>query len=84
MFQSPSALLPAGYIQTAQPLLDSKPGWTCDHCFDHELLTLSVLQYQYRERIAFAVSAAILITCLRERPTMVRGVFGRITNSVLN
>ncbi|KAJ6059491.1 hypothetical protein N7444_003130 [Penicillium canescens] len=41
-------------------------------------------KYQYRERVAFAVSAAILITCLRERPSMVRGVFGRITNSVLN
>ncbi|OQE11214.1 hypothetical protein PENFLA_c077G09078 [Penicillium flavigenum] len=27
-------------------------------------------KYQYRERIAFAVSAAILITCLRERPSM--------------
>ncbi|KAJ5319840.1 hypothetical protein N7508_000123 [Penicillium antarcticum] len=38
-------------------------------------------KYQYRERFAFAVSAAILITCLRERPSMVRGVFGRITNS---
>ncbi|KAJ5925075.1 hypothetical protein N7454_007714 [Penicillium verhagenii] len=35
-------------------------------------------KYQYRERIAFSVSAAILITCLRERPHMVRGVFGRI------
>ncbi|KAJ5805266.1 hypothetical protein N7474_011153 [Penicillium riverlandense] len=41
-------------------------------------------KYQYRERVAFAVSAAILLTCLRERPSMVRGVFGRITTSVLN
>ncbi|EKV04026.1 Integral membrane protein [Penicillium digitatum] len=40
-------------------------------------------KYQYRERVAFAVSAAILITCLRERPSIVRGVFGRITSSVL-
>ncbi|CAI7622000.1 unnamed protein product [Penicillium bialowiezense] len=41
-------------------------------------------KYQNRERIAFALSAAILITCLRERPSMVRGVFGRITSSVLS
>ncbi|KAJ5175866.1 uncharacterized protein N7482_001743 [Penicillium canariense] len=41
-------------------------------------------KYQYRERVAFAVSAAILLTCLRERPHMVRGVFGRITASVVN
>ncbi|GLI75693.1 hypothetical protein PoHVEF18_003955 [Penicillium ochrochloron] len=41
-------------------------------------------KYQHREHIAFAASAAILLTCLRERPSLVRGVFGRITNSVLN
>ncbi|KAJ5569434.1 uncharacterized protein N7459_008864 [Penicillium hispanicum] len=41
-------------------------------------------KYQYRERIAFAVSAAILLTSIRENPRMVRGVFGRITTSVLN
>lgn len=40
-------------------------------------------QYQYRERIAFAISAAVLLTCLQERPSMVRGVFGRIATSVL-
>ncbi|KAJ5519433.1 hypothetical protein N7453_001855 [Penicillium expansum] len=39
-------------------------------------------KYQSRERVAFAVSAAILITCLRERPSTVRGVFGRITSNV--
>ncbi|KAJ5173577.1 uncharacterized protein N7500_001508 [Penicillium coprophilum] len=27
-------------------------------------------KYQYRERVAFAISAAILMTCLRERPRM--------------
>ncbi|KAJ5281251.1 hypothetical protein N7478_006623 [Penicillium angulare] len=42
------------------------------------------IKYQYRERIAFSISAAILFTCLRERPRMIRGVFGRITTSVLN
>lgn len=52
---------------------------------NHEVLTrVGVSQYQYRERVAFAVSAAILVTFLRERPSMVRGVFGRITSSVLN
>ncbi|KAJ5933204.1 hypothetical protein N7516_007693 [Penicillium verrucosum] len=52
---------------------------------NHEVLTcVGVSQYQYRERVAFAVSAAILITFLRERPSMIRGVFGRITSSVLN
>lgn len=40
-------------------------------------------KYQYRERITFAMSAAILFTCLQERPSMVRGVFGRIGASVL-
>ncbi|PWY89394.1 integral membrane protein [Aspergillus sclerotioniger CBS 115572] len=40
-------------------------------------------QYQYRERIAFSISAAILLTCLQEKPEMVRGVFGRIGRSVL-
>ncbi|PYH36116.1 uncharacterized protein BO87DRAFT_375129 [Aspergillus neoniger CBS 115656] len=40
-------------------------------------------QYQHRERIAFSISAAILLTCLQERPDMVRGVFGRIGRSVL-
>lgn len=41
-------------------------------------------QYQYRERAAFAISAAVLLTCLRESPDMVRGVFGRIGRSIVN
>lgn len=41
-------------------------------------------KYFYREHIAFATSAAVLITCLRERPRLVRGVFGRLANSLLN
>ncbi|GAQ06539.1 hypothetical protein ALT_3860 [Aspergillus lentulus] len=40
-------------------------------------------KYQSRERVTFALSAAILFTCLRERPSMVRGVFGKIATSVL-
>ncbi|KAJ5739187.1 hypothetical protein N7533_011971 [Penicillium manginii] len=41
-------------------------------------------KYFYREHIAFATSAAILITCLREKPRLVRGVFGRLATSLLN
>ncbi|KAF7714055.1 Integral membrane protein [Penicillium ucsense] len=41
-------------------------------------------KFQYRERIAFAISAAILITTLRDRPRLVRGVFGKIAARVLN
>ncbi|KAF9893726.1 hypothetical protein FE257_009896 [Aspergillus nanangensis] len=40
-------------------------------------------KYQYRERVTFAISAAILFTCLQERPSMVRGVFGRIGAGVV-
>ncbi|KAJ6014102.1 hypothetical protein N7540_008693 [Penicillium herquei] len=39
-------------------------------------------KYQYRERIAFSISAAIIFTCLRENPRMIRGVFGGIATSV--
>ncbi|KAI9373885.1 hypothetical protein BJX61DRAFT_358744 [Aspergillus egyptiacus] len=41
-------------------------------------------KYQYRERAAFAISAAVLFTCFRECPDMVRGVFGRIGKSIVN
>ncbi|KAL6237312.1 hypothetical protein BDW75DRAFT_204366 [Aspergillus navahoensis] len=41
-------------------------------------------KYLYRERAAFAISAAVLLTCFRESPEMVRGVFGRIGRSVVN
>ncbi|KAL2832996.1 hypothetical protein BDW59DRAFT_94819 [Aspergillus cavernicola] len=41
-------------------------------------------KYQHRERAAFAVSAAVLFTCFRECPDMVRGVFGRIGRSIMN
>ncbi|RAH66623.1 uncharacterized protein BO66DRAFT_404618 [Aspergillus aculeatinus CBS 121060] len=40
-------------------------------------------KYLYRERIAFAISAAVLLTCAQARPEMVRGVFGRVAASVL-
>ncbi|KAJ5907410.1 hypothetical protein N7495_000092 [Penicillium taxi] len=39
-------------------------------------------KYQYRERFLFALSAAILLTCLHEKNSyMVRGVFGKIAKS---
>ncbi|KAJ5729434.1 uncharacterized protein N7483_003942 [Penicillium malachiteum] len=38
-------------------------------------------KYQYRECIAFSISAAIIFTCLRENPRMIRGVFGGIATS---
>ncbi|KAL4820230.1 hypothetical protein BDW67DRAFT_153729 [Aspergillus spinulosporus] len=41
-------------------------------------------KYLYRERSMFAISAAVLLTCLRESPDMVRGVFGKIGRSVVN
>ncbi|KAL3469877.1 hypothetical protein BJX99DRAFT_240434 [Aspergillus californicus] len=41
-------------------------------------------KYQRRERAAFAISAAVLLTCFRECPEMVRGVFGRIGRSIVN
>ncbi|KAI9741270.1 MAG: hypothetical protein M1834_002987 [Cirrosporium novae-zelandiae] len=41
-------------------------------------------KYQYREAAAFSLSAAILVTCARENPRRIRGVFGRVLNRVLN
>lgn len=43
----------------------------------------SHVQYLRREQTAFALSAAIILTCVQERPEMVRGVFGRILARVL-
>ncbi|KAL1985080.1 hypothetical protein VTN96DRAFT_8315 [Rasamsonia emersonii] len=40
-------------------------------------------KYQWREQFAFALSAAIVLTCIKERPEMVRGVFGRVLASVM-
>ncbi|OJJ47125.1 hypothetical protein ASPZODRAFT_151679 [Penicilliopsis zonata CBS 506.65] len=41
-------------------------------------------KYLYRERAAFAIAAAILMTTLQERPSMVRGVFGKICSRILS
>lgn len=35
-----------------------------------------------REQMAFAVSAAVLLTCAQERPGMIRGVFGKLLSTV--
>ncbi|KAL1966107.1 hypothetical protein VTN77DRAFT_4855 [Rasamsonia byssochlamydoides] len=40
-------------------------------------------KYLSREQFAFALSAAIVLTCIQERPEMVRGVFGRVLASVM-
>ncbi|KAM5502793.1 hypothetical protein McanMca71_004451 [Microsporum canis] len=34
-------------------------------------------KYQWRERLAFSLSTAILVACIHENPKMVRGVFGK-------
>lgn len=71
------------YTHTVQPF-PTLGAWSVIDFRLYGANAFALFQYQYRERIAFAVSAAILFTCLREKPTMVRGVFGRITSSVLN
>ena len=41
------------------------------------------LEKQWRETMAFAVSTAVVFTCVRERPERVRGVLGKILHRVL-
>ncbi|KAI9718232.1 MAG: hypothetical protein M1812_004222 [Candelaria pacifica] len=41
-------------------------------------------KYQWRETLAFALSAAIVLTCAQEKPERVRGVFGRVLRQVLH
>ena len=38
---------------------------------------------QWRETLAFAASAAVVFTCVRERPERVRGVLGKVLRGVL-
>lgn len=42
------------------------------------------IQNQWREHVAFALSAAVVITAAQERPERVRGVFGKLLGSVIN
>ncbi|KAF2432020.1 hypothetical protein EJ08DRAFT_586307 [Tothia fuscella] len=39
--------------------------------------------HRWREQLAFAVSAAVILTAAQERPDRVRGVFGRVLRSVV-
>ena len=41
------------------------------------------MRLQWRETAAFAVSAATIITCAREKPARVRGVLGKVLGNVL-
>jgi hypothetical protein len=41
------------------------------------------LQQQWKESLAFAISTAIVFTCVAEQPKRVRGVFGKLLNQVL-
>ncbi|KAH6682965.1 hypothetical protein B0J14DRAFT_574732 [Halenospora varia] len=38
---------------------------------------------QWRETLAFAMSAAVVFTCVKERPERVRGVLGKLLNRVM-
>ncbi|KAJ9209112.1 hypothetical protein DTO021D3_346 [Paecilomyces variotii] len=40
-------------------------------------------KYEYREQAAFALSTAVIFTCLQERPEFVRGFIGRIGARVI-
>ncbi|KAL4777397.1 hypothetical protein BDW60DRAFT_213018 [Aspergillus nidulans var. acristatus] len=60
-------------------------GWLhCSHCATAHVTTILCYNYLYRERTMFAIGAAVLLTCLKESPDMVRGVFGKIGRSVVN
>ncbi|KAL4876095.1 hypothetical protein BJY04DRAFT_210861 [Aspergillus karnatakaensis] len=68
---------------TVLPRFYDQKVWLIPSNFPRTLLSC-LAGYQYRERAAFAVSAAVLLTCFRECPDMVRGVFGKIGRSIVN
>lgn len=41
------------------------------------------MAFQWRENVAFAMSVAIVFTCVKERPERVRGVLGKVLKKVL-
>lgn len=41
------------------------------------------LEKQWRETLAFAMSAAVVLTCVQENPNRVRGIFGRVLSSIM-
>lgn len=42
-----------------------------------------LMEHQWRETLAFAMSTAVVFTCVSERPERVRGVLGKVLHSVL-
>jgi hypothetical protein len=42
------------------------------------------LEKEWRERLVFAISTAIVFTCVSENPGRVRGVFGKMLKMVLS
>ena len=42
-----------------------------------------LMENQWRETLAFAMSTAVVFTCVSERPQRVRGVLGKVLHSVL-
>ncbi len=42
-----------------------------------------LMEHQWREKLAFAVSTATVFTCVQEKPERVRGVLGKLLNRVL-
>jgi len=43
-----------------------------------------LMEHQWRETLAFAMSSAVVFTCVAERPERVRGVLGKVLHGVLN
>lgn len=41
------------------------------------------LEQQWKETLAFSASTAVVLACVAEQPTRVRGVFGKLLNQVL-
>jgi hypothetical protein len=41
------------------------------------------MQDQWKEHIAFSISAAVVLTAAQQRPEKVRGVFGGLLTAVL-
>ena len=42
------------------------------------------IEMQWRETLVFAASTAVVFTCVMENPQRVRGVFGRMLNTVMS
>lgn len=40
------------------------------------------MKSQWKETLAFATSAAVILTCARENPKRVRGVLGKVLSTV--